>query len=69
MRHPPPATVAHEVSVADVVLHEAAADDEHARGLGAHGHVVDASDVLRDVEDEAGPLVRVEVQHVAHLDV
>lgn len=58
-------TVAHEVGVGDVVLDEAAADDEHARGRGGDAETVDAADVLHNVEDETRVLVRVEEEHVA----
>ena len=59
--------VAHQAGVGDVVLDEAAAEDEHAGAAGADGQVVELADVARDgdVEDGRGGAEGVEVEHVA----
>ena len=63
--------VAHEAGVCDVVLDEAAAEDDDAGALGADGEGVDAADVADDVDLElAGRgLEGVEVEHVAEAAV
>jgi hypothetical protein len=50
------ASVAHEVGVHDVVLDDAAADDDGARVPRLHGERIDVADVLDDVQDNAPPL-------------
>mmetsp|Transcript_96514 Transcript_96514/g.268227 ORF Transcript_96514/g.268227 Transcript_96514/m.268227 type:complete len:213 (+) Transcript_96514:422-1060(+) len=59
-------TIPHEVGVHAVVLHESAAKDQDARLPGLYGLVVDGTNVGNEVQDEAGPLVAVEVEHVAN---
>lgn len=44
--------VAHEVGVADMMLDEAAAKDEHPAALGLERDVVELADVLRDVDHQ-----------------
>mmetsp|Transcript_6593 Transcript_6593/g.14353 ORF Transcript_6593/g.14353 Transcript_6593/m.14353 type:complete len:419 (-) Transcript_6593:4-1260(-) len=56
--------VPHQVGVARVVLRQPSPDDDLAGRVAPHGQVVDPPNVPRDVEDEAGTLVRVEVDHV-----
>eukprot|EP00968_Pinguiococcus_pyrenoidosus_P002971 scaffold173_cov221-Pinguiococcus_pyrenoidosus.AAC.1 len=46
------------------MLHQAASQDDHARGPRIHGLVVEKADVSRDVQDEALPLVAKEIEHV-----
>lgn len=59
--------VAHEAGVGDVVLDEAAAEDDHAGAGGGEGDVVEGADVAGDgdVEDGGGGAEGVEVEHVA----
>ena len=59
--------VAHQVRVGDVVLDDAAAQDDHARPLRTHGDGVDLADVLDNVDAQllGRRLERVEVEHVA----
>ena len=59
--------VAHQARVGDVVLDQAAAEDDHAGAGGVDGDVVEAADVARDgdVEDGGGGAEGVEVEHVA----
>lgn len=59
--------VAHQARVGDVVLDQAAAQNDHAGALGVEGEVVEPADVARDgdVEDGGGGAEGVEVEHVA----
>lgn len=56
-----------EACVRDMVLDQAASENDHACSLGAAGEFVDAPDVLDYVDEEAlrGGFERVEVEHVA----
>lgn len=59
--------VAHQVRIRDVMLHNAAAQDDHPRALRPDGDGVDLADVLDNVYAQLlrARLERVEVQHVA----
>lgn len=63
--------VAHQVGVGNVVLDDAAAQDDHAGPLRPHRDGVDLADVLHDVYAQllGRRLERVEVQHVAQAAV
>lgn len=59
--------VAHQARVGDMMLDQAAAEDDHASAGGVHGDVVEGADVAGDgdVEDGRGGAKGVEVEHVA----
>lgn len=42
--------IAHQTRIRDMMLDDAAAEDDHAGPLGAHGDGVDAADVGDDVD-------------------
>jgi hypothetical protein len=62
-------SVAHEVCVADVVFHHTAAQNDHAGVRRIDGHVVDGAHVADDVDDEAGIVERMEIDHVSDASV
>lgn len=63
--------VSHQAGVCDVVLHDPAAQDNHACPLGPMGNLVDAADVLDDIDFELQRrgLEGVEVEHVTKTTV
>ena len=57
--------VSHQIGIANVVLNDAAAQNNHATALGLEGAIVQQADVLHEVHDEARLTPRVEVDNVA----
>mmetsp|Transcript_7044 Transcript_7044/g.14144 ORF Transcript_7044/g.14144 Transcript_7044/m.14144 type:complete len:398 (+) Transcript_7044:309-1502(+) len=62
-------TVAHQVSVTDVVLDNATSEDDHTGLVGTGSSLVNATDVTNNVKDEVIILVGAEVEHVANAAV
>lgn len=57
--------VSHQIRIADVMLYDAAAEDDDAGLPLEHGLVVDGFDIANDIDDKAWVFVGVEVEHVA----
>lgn len=57
-------TTHHEIGIANMMLDYTTAQNNHARLLGMHGLVVDATNIGHQVQNKARTFVRVKINHV-----